>query len=61
MNYSILVNCQAFIFADAGGRGAYNRGKRSVQELGGQRGDGVYFRENAVQVGTLAKSAGVYA
>ena len=49
----VLVDCQTFIFADgaifaAYGRGLINEVKIPVQELGGQRGEGAYFRENTV-------------
>ena len=60
MNINILVNHQAFIFADGVifatmGQGLINKGKIPVQELGGQRGqgdifEGAFFWENTVPV-----------
>ena len=57
MNNSVLVDRQTFIlqctFCSLGG-GAYNKIKIpvAVQELGGQRGEGAYFREDTVYVET---------
>ena len=53
MNNGVLVNWQAFNFADyvifaALGQGLMNEVKIPLQELGGQRGEGAYFQENLV-------------
>jgi hypothetical protein len=41
----IFANCAIFTWYE---RGLVNKGKIAVQELGGQRGEGVYFRDNII-------------
>ena len=54
MNNSVLVDRQIFVFADGAlflqrrGGELINEVKISVHELGGQRGEGAYFRRGLI-------------